>query len=108
MKIKFYQCDCGEDVYENDEKCLNCFEKVDQSKFKIHEVSEVTQTFSSTKPNIDPASIEEAIKILENQKNNPSYEELYKMIATLASMRGIKTMTSKYLPKDMLVIGTAS
>ena len=31
--IKVYVCECGEDVYEDDESCVNCERLVNQSKF---------------------------------------------------------------------------
>jgi hypothetical protein len=55
---------------------------------------------------IDPVALDTAIKLLEEMEDSkPTDEELYKMIATLAALKGLKTMVSKYLPKGTVVIG---
>jgi len=40
--IKCYVCDCGEEIYQDDEQCCNCYKKVDQSLFKEEEIGEIT------------------------------------------------------------------
>lgn len=63
-------------------------------------------TTASDVPNsnkIDFKSLKEVIGILEQPKI--SDEEINSMIATLANMRGAGTFVSKYLPKDMVIIG---
>lgn len=40
--IKFYVCECGEEFYEDDKECCNCGAPVDQKKFKIESVCEIT------------------------------------------------------------------
>lgn len=56
---------------------------------------------------INPATLGEAIKTLEdlNIKNTAYQEKMPRMIATLAVSVGWKTMTSKYLPKGVVMIG---
>lgn len=40
--IKCYECECGEEIYEDDQECCNCFKLVDQSLFKNEEIPEIT------------------------------------------------------------------
>lgn len=62
------------------------------------------QTESNNQPpNINMASIEEAIKILEKPKM--SEEEIYSVIATLSSLMNAKTFASKFVPKGTVIIG---
>ena len=42
--IKTYQCECGEDFYEDDVNCLNCGEPIDKSKLKDEEVADIKYT----------------------------------------------------------------
>ena len=41
--IKFYECKCGEDFYEDDEVCINCGVEVDESKFVVQKLHTITQ-----------------------------------------------------------------
>lgn len=41
--IKCYTCDCGEDIYEDDEQCCNCLALVDPDRFKEEPIFEITQ-----------------------------------------------------------------
>jgi len=35
MQIKYYVCQCGEDVYEDDDECVNCGAEIDPLKFVL-------------------------------------------------------------------------
>lgn len=64
-----------------------------------------TSTHSST--HIEYVCFDEAIRVLkEMEKNKPNEQDIYKMIATLGEMINSKTMTSKYIPKGIIMIGT--
>jgi len=41
--IKCYECECGEDFYEDDTECCNCGAPVDQSKFKEEPLVEIIE-----------------------------------------------------------------
>lgn len=43
MKIQCYTCECGEDIYECDQNCVNCGRDADQSRFK----AEATAVFTN-------------------------------------------------------------
>jgi hypothetical protein len=40
--IKCYDCECGEEFYEDDVTCINCGTPVDPSRFVEREVAEIT------------------------------------------------------------------
>jgi hypothetical protein len=42
--VKTYQCDCGEDFYEDDANCLNCGKPIDKSKLKDEKVTDIKYT----------------------------------------------------------------
>jgi hypothetical protein len=37
-----YRCECGEDFYEDDANCCNCYAPIDKSKLKSEEYAEIT------------------------------------------------------------------
>jgi len=39
--IKAQICKCGENIFEDDTRCINCGKKVDKRKFKIEEIAEI-------------------------------------------------------------------
>lgn len=39
--IKCYVCKCGEDLYEDDMECINCYAPVDPTMFKDEPLMEV-------------------------------------------------------------------
>lgn len=41
--IKFYSCDCGEDVYEDDRECVCCGKKTDKRRFRKEELFTVIE-----------------------------------------------------------------
>jgi|CXWL01.1.fsa_nt_gi hypothetical protein len=41
VKIKVYRCVCGEDVYEDDDQCINCRRPVEPGKLEEVEVAKV-------------------------------------------------------------------
>ena len=43
MKIKYYTCECGEEIYEDDTRCCNCGSPADSSKFITEDVPEIRQ-----------------------------------------------------------------
>jgi len=40
--IDVYECDCGDDIYEDDIRCVNCGVLVDPNKFKTEKLIEIT------------------------------------------------------------------
>ena len=42
--IKTYQCECGEDFYEDDVNCVNCRKPIDKTKLKNEEVADIKYT----------------------------------------------------------------
>lgn len=40
--IRCYTCDCGEDVYQDDEQCVNCCALADPTRFRDEPVASVT------------------------------------------------------------------
>lgn len=42
--IKTYQCECGEDFYEDDISCVNCRKPIDKTKLKNEEVADIKYT----------------------------------------------------------------
>lgn len=46
-KIKTYQCECGEDFYEDDVNCVNCGKPIDKSKLKGEEFADIKYTNKS-------------------------------------------------------------
>lgn len=40
--VKTYRCDCGEDFYEDDANCCNCYAPIDKSKLKEEEIADIT------------------------------------------------------------------
>lgn len=57
---------------------------------------------------IEPLEFKKAIELLKKYEDEkPSEEEFFRMIALLGSHFGRgKTLASKYLPKDTIIIGT--
>jgi len=41
--VKYYQCDCGEDVYEDDLECCNCGRPFDKSELEEVEIADITK-----------------------------------------------------------------
>lgn len=40
--IKCYVCECGEDMYEDDEECVNCCRPMEPAKLKDEPLREIT------------------------------------------------------------------
>ena len=45
--IKTYECECGEDFYEDDTACLNCQRPIEKDKLKEIRVAEVINEIQS-------------------------------------------------------------
>lgn len=62
-------------------------------------------TFSNNK--IETVSLGNMLELLKKaEKAKPSDEKLFKMIATLASVKNLETFKTKMLPKGKVLIGT--